>query len=244
LIDLGMRKGELVTASTPTDRTNDESDLRDTIARAQRGDIDAFNVLVERFQRAAFVVALRMLGERELAADVTQDAVLAAYRNIGRFRGGSFRVWLLRIVTNLCLDHWRAQQRRPTVSLDAILAPSDESGGESAPHAVASLVAREGDPAALAEQRELQAAIQTALLAVPEEQRLAVVLCDVEGLSYEEIAQVTQTNIGTVKSRLARGRARLRDVLLRQPELLPRAYRHHSRGEPPTAPGSVPPGTP
>lgn len=231
-----------MTAPAPNDHPNDESDLRDTIARAQRGDIEAFNVLVERFQRAAFVVALRMLGEREVAADVTQDAVLAAYRNIGRFRGGSFRVWLLRIVTNLCLDHWRAQQRRPTVSLDAILAPGDEHGSDSATHSIPALVAREGDPAALAEQRELQKVIQAALLTIPEDQRVTLVLCDVEGLSYDEIAQVTQTNIGTVKSRLARGRARLRDALLRHPELLPRAYRHDRKGEPPAAPGSVPTG--
>jgi RNA polymerase sigma-70 factor (ECF subfamily) len=239
-----MRKGQLVTAPAPPNRPQDESDLRDAIARAQRGDIDAFNVLVERFQRVAFVVALRMLGEREVAADVTQDAIVAAYRNIGRFRGGSFRVWLLRIVTNLCLDHWRAQQRRPTVSLDVLLAPGEEHSGDHAAHGMPTLVAREGDPAALAEQHELQAAIQAALLAVPEEQRLAVVLCDVEGLSYDEIAQVTQTNIGTVKSRLARGRARLRDALLRQPELLPRTYRHDPKGDPPAAPGSPPSGRP
>jgi RNA polymerase sigma-70 factor, ECF subfamily len=229
-----------VTATQPPPHPNDESDLQPVIARARGGDVDAFNVLVERFQRAAFVVALRMLGDRDLAEDVTQDAVLAAFRHIGQFRGGTFRVWLLRIVTNQCLDYWRAQQRRPSVSLDVILAPSTEDSGGDAARNDAALVDHAWDPAALAERHELQAFIERALLALPEEQRLAVVLCDVEGLSYDEIADVTQTNVGTVKSRLARGRARLRDLLSRHPELLPRSYRHDSRADqPPSTPGNA-----
>jgi RNA polymerase sigma-70 factor (ECF subfamily) len=230
-----------VASSDPPERSGDESELELIIARARAGDVDAFNVLVERFQHAAFVVAVRMLGDRDLAADVTQDAVLAALRNIRRFRGGAFRVWLLRIVTNLCLDHWRAQQRRPSVSLDLILASGAEESGSQAARGDDALVDHTGDPVDLAERRELHAAIQRALLALPEEQRLVVVLCDVEGLSYEEIAQVTQTNIGTVKSRLARGRARLRDLLARQPELLPRRYRQDSRADPPPSAPDRPP---
>lgn len=222
-------------ASDPPDRSGDERELAPTIARARGGDVAAFNVLVERYQHAAFVVALRMLGDRELAADVTQEAILAAFRNIGRFRGGTFRVWLLRIVTNQCLDFWRAQHRRPSVSLDLILAPSAEESTAEGARGDDALVDHTWDPVELAERHELQETIQRALLALPEDQRLVVVLCDVEGLSYEEIAQVTQTNIGTVKSRLARGRARLRDLLTRQPELLPRRYRLDSRADPPSA---------
>jgi len=145
-------------------------------------------------------------------------------------------VWLLRIVTNQCLDYWRAQQRRPSVSLDVLLAPATEETGGEAARNDAALIDPAWDPTMLAERHELQAFIERALLALPEDQRLAVVLCDVEGLSYDEIAEVTRTNVGTVKSRLARGRARLRDLLLRHPELLPRAYRHDSRGDQPRVP--------
>lgn len=202
----------------------DESDLQPVILRARAGDVAAFNLLVERFQRQAFGVALRMLGEREQAADATQDAIVSAFKGMGRFRGGSFRVWLLRIVTNQCLDVLRAQARRRNVSLDAMLDPAGDEGSHS-PNIFADAA---WDPAQLAEQHELQELLQRGLLTLPEDQRLTVVLSDIEGLSYEEIAEVMQTNTGTVKSRLARGRARLRDFLVRHQELLPRTYRHHS----------------
>jgi RNA polymerase sigma-70 factor (ECF subfamily) len=226
----------IVTPTQPPAPPNDESELQTVIVQARAGDVDAFNVLVERFQRAAFIVALRMLGDRDLAQDVTQDAVLSAFRHIKQFRGGSFRVWLLRIVTNQCLDYWRAQQRRPSVSLDVILTPGMEDSGADAARNDAALIDPAWDPTVLAERHELQAFIERALLALPEDQRLAVILCDVEGLSYDEIADVTRTNVGTVKSRLARGRARLRDLLLRHPELLPRVYRPDLRGDQPRTP--------
>jgi RNA polymerase sigma-70 factor, ECF subfamily len=219
-----------------------EDDLRDVIARAQRGDVAAFNILVERFQRVAFGVALRIVGDQDLAADVTQEAILAAYKALGRFRGGSFRVWLLRIVTNQCLDALRARKRRPTISLDQLVAPADEerAGGMHE----AALIDDAWDPVAMAEQSELRAYVQHALLTLPEDQRIAVVLSDVEGLSYEEIAAITQTQLGTVKSRIARGRARLRDTLSQRPELLPRSYRHTSRADPPTDTERGTPGIP
>jgi RNA polymerase sigma-70 factor (ECF subfamily) len=230
---------------TPPDNANDaahdESDLQPVIARARMGDVAAFNTLVERFQRAAYTVALRMVSNPEVAADITQDAVLAAFKGMVRFRGGSFRVWLLRIVTNQCLDYWRAQKRRPSVSLDMLVAPeSDEPGADSA-RGDAALVDHAWDPATLAEQRELHELLQRALLTLPDDQRVTVILSDVEGLSYEDIAAVTQTQVGTVKSRLARARARLRDYLRHHAELLPRAYRHQFRADqPPPTPGSTP----
>ena len=223
------------TPHNPSDAQRDESDLPPIVARACAGDVAAFNLLVERFQRSAYIVALRIVGDPDVAADITQDAVLAAFKAIRRFRGGSFRVWLLRIVTNQCLDYWRAQKRRPSVSLDALLMPDSEEPGAEAARGDTALIDHAWDPATLAEQRELQAVIQHALLSLPDDQRITVVLSDVEGLSYDEIAEITQTQVGTVKSRLARARARLRDVLSRHPELLPRAYRHHSRADPPPA---------
>ena len=206
---------------------DDQLDL--LIARARGGNVEAFNTLIGYYQGAAFGVAFRILGERELAADATQEAIFAAFRAIGRFRGSSFRVWLLRIVTNQCLDELRSRKRRPVVSLDALLSPGADEVGEAA----AQPADETWDPAGRAEQRELTALLNRLLLDLPEDQRIAVVLCDVEGLSYDEIAEVTQTNLGTVKSRIARARARLRDLLEHHRELLPRTYRRAPMGEPP-----------
>ena len=224
--------GDTPSVPDPSER---EDDLRDAIVQAQRGDVVAFNLLVERFQRAAYSVALRMMGHPEQAADVTQDAILAAYRGIGHFRGGDFRVWLLRIVTNRCLDALRKRKRHPTVSLDELLTPvaADGSFASVQASAVAALSDDAWDPAALAESHELHDYLQRGLASLPEDQRIAVILSDVEGLSYEEIAEITQANLGTVKSRISRGRARLRDYLRQHPELLPPNYRQSTRTDPP-----------
>jgi RNA polymerase sigma-70 factor (ECF subfamily) len=205
--------------------TPDDDDQRALVRRAQAGDIEAFNELINRYQRVAYSVALRLLGDPDLAADATQDAMISAFRSLGSLRGGSFRLWLLRIVTNQCLDCLRARQRRPTVSLDALTAGSDDASR------AVELPAVDGDPAALAEQRELRELVQRGLLTLVEDQRVAVILSDVEGFSYEEIAAITQANVGTVKSRIARGRARLRDWLSRYRELLPHSYRRLSEDD-------------
>ena len=199
----------------------DEAQL---IARSQRGDVNAFNSLVLRYQQTTYNVVLRMLGDRDLAADVTQDAFLAAFRAISSFRGGSsFRAWLLRIASNLACDHWRRTNRHPLESLD-VLTDEDE------PHAanmLNTLAASETEvnPEEFLLNSELQAVISRGLQELPLEQRVAVILCDIEGLSYEEIAASTQTSLGTVRSRIARGRARLRNYLYQHRELLPRSYR-------------------
>jgi RNA polymerase sigma-70 factor (ECF subfamily) len=190
------------------------------IAQAQRGDVESFNALVRLYEGRVYNLSYRMLGDPDSAADAAQEAFLNAFRNIRSFRGGSFRSWLLRIATNACYDLLRARQRRPSTSLDA--APEDD--GDASPLQIAD-TAESPDEFAL--RRELAAAIQQALGALPEEQRVIVILCDIEGLPYEEIAQITGTNLGTVKSRLSRGRARLRDAL-QAGELLPSKYRHEN----------------
>ena len=194
------------------------------ITRSQKGDVNAFNQLVLYYQQSAYNVVLRMLGNRDAAADVTQDTFIAAYRAIQSFRGASsFRSWLLRIASNQACDYWRRANRHPQDSLDSVM-DDDE------PHDAGLLNALvETEQAANPEEfllnQELQELIQKGLQELPLDQRIAVILCDIQGLSYEEIAASTQTTLGTVRSRIARGRARLRGYLYKHRELLPRNYR-------------------
>jgi RNA polymerase sigma-70 factor (ECF subfamily) len=148
----------------------------------------------------------------------------------------SFRAWLLRIVSNGCYDFWRAQRRRPAESLDALLAGGDDAVGAVGQNAVEPELARSlgdaaWDPEGAALRSEVIAAIEAAVLRLPPEQRLVIILSDIQGLTYEEIARVADVPLGTVKSRIARARARLREALLRQPELFPRAERHDVRDQ-------------
>lgn len=191
---------------------------RRAILEAQRGDIQSFNTLVRLYEGRVYNLCYRMLGDGESAADASQDAFLSAYRNIRNFRGGSFRSWLLRIATNTCYDVLRARKRRPSVSLDSDA--DDES--DHSPLQIAD-AAESPDDATL--RRELAGEIQRNLALLPDEQRVVLILSDIEGMAYEEIATITGANLGTVKSRLSRGRARLRE-LLRAGELLPVRYRH------------------
>ncbi|HLJ82429.1 MAG TPA: sigma-70 family RNA polymerase sigma factor [Ktedonobacterales bacterium] len=192
------------------------------IARSQKGDTRAFNQLVEMYQSGAYALALRMLGDPEAAADVTQDAFFSAFRAINSFKGASFRAWLLRIVSNGCYDYWRAQGRRPATSLEAVL--EDDRDGEAVgqgsdvrlPRA---MIDPSWDPERVALKAEMIEQIQAALLQLAPEQRLAVILSDVQGMPYEEIARVMNTSLGTVKSRIARARTHLRGILVRQGEL-------------------------
>jgi len=194
------------------------------ITRSQRGDVNAFNQLVLYYQKITYNVVLRMLGDRDAAADVTQDTFMAAFRAMQSFRGGSsFRSWLLRIASNQACDYWRRANRHPQDSLDRMM---DEDEPHD-PGMLSTLIATEqaANPEEFLLNQELQELIQKALQELPLDQRIAVILCDVQGLSYEEIGASTQTTLGTVRSRIARGRARLRDYLYEHQELLPRNYR-------------------
>jgi len=186
------------------------------VALTQEGDLAAFNALVETYQGQVYNLCWRMLGLREAAEDATQEAFLAAYRNIRGFRGPSFRAWLLRIAANTAIDELRRRRRRPQVSLE-----TPASGSETA----LDLPDPSAGPEECALRREQARHIQAALLTLPLDQRLAVILSDVQGLSYEEVGQAMGSSLGTVKSRLSRGRARLRRYLLEQGELYPPGQR-------------------
>lgn len=191
------------------------------IRQAQKGDVAAFNSLVLAYQDQVYNVAYRIMGEPDAADDAAQETFISAYKKLETFRGGSFKSWLMRIVTNNCYDEFRRRKRQPQSSLDEMvenygpnpLLGSDESGPEE--HR---------------QQVELIQAVEDCLQHLPEEQRIAAVLCDVEGYDYNEIAEIMTTSLGTVKSRLSRARARLRDCLQEMRELLPVEYRLADRG--------------
>lgn len=182
--------------------------------RARDGDLPAFNELVVDYQSLVYNLCYRMLGQAQAAEDAAQEAFVSAWRNIGSLRGEAFRPWLLRIAANLCRDELRRRVRRPSSSLDTALEAGVPEPQDDDP-----------SPEDAALSSELRAGLEAALAQLPEEQRIAIVLCDVQGLDYAEIAGVMQTSLGTVKSRIARGRLRMREAMLKQPELLPGRFR-------------------
>jgi len=193
----------------------DAGALEAALRAAQRGDVASFNQLVHVHQRQVYNVCFRTLGNPEDAADAAQDAFLGAFRGLKTFRGPAtgFRPWLLRVAVNACYDQLRRRQRHPADSLDALGDDPDALGPEE----------RLPDPAPGPEAstmgQETARRIQDAIGTLPPEQRMTVVLCDVQGLNYEEVAQAMGVELGTVKSRLSRARARLREMLVeKEPE--------------------------
>lgn len=189
------------------------------IEQAKRGDVTAFNGLVLHYQQLVYNVAYRIMGEPQSAEDATQEAFISAYKALNRFRGGSFKSWLLRIVTNSCYDELRRRKRRPQSSLDELTADNES---------FAFLRNDTEGPEAHRQRVELLQVVERCLQELPDEQRIAAVLCDVEGYDYKEIAAVTRTSLGTVKSRISRARTKLRDCLRGFGELLPANYRLRS----------------
>jgi RNA polymerase sigma-70 factor (ECF subfamily) len=200
--------------------------LEAALHAAQRGEVAAFNHIVGVYQRQVYNVCYRTLGNAEDAGDATQDCFLSAFRGLKTFRGATsgFRGWLLRIAVNACYDQLRRRQRRPADSLDALAEPDEASAAD-----------RIADPEPSPEQQALSAEtkrqIERAMDHLAPEQRLTVVLCDIQGLSYEEAAQAMSVELGTVKSRLSRARAQLRDRLLADGELEGVAVRLQKRDQ-------------
>ena len=174
------------------------------IAAARRGDLNAYNALVLQFQDAVYSLAYRLMGDRDMAADAAQEAVIAAWRRLDTYRGGSFRAWLLKITANHCYDEFRRRKRAPSVSLEAVTGDDD---------AFLPIAAHDETPEQAVQRTELQRAIQNCLMALPPDQRAVAVLSDVEGFDYQAIAEQVGAALGTVKSRLSRARAALRDCL-------------------------------
>lgn len=193
---------------------------------AKDGDLNAFNRLVLEYQEMAFNLAYRLLGDQDSAADAAQNAFISAYRHLQSYRGGSFKSWVMRIVTNTCYDELRRQKRRPTTSLEPYDSDQDEE--------IESPYWLEDDgpsPETILESNELEAAIQECLQKMKPDFRAVVVMVDIQGMDYQEVSENTGTNLGTIKSRLARARGKLRDCLQYFRELLPASFRLEGEGK-------------
>jgi RNA polymerase sigma-70 factor (ECF subfamily) len=189
-------------------RTAPLPDEASLVGRAVGGDRSAFARLAEHYQSACYGLAWRLLGDADRAADATQDALFHAYGAIAGYRGGTFRSWLLRITANASYDILRRAQRRPTTEL-----PSPDEGAPELPDLAAVNPLRE------AARSEMYRHLERALQELPDDQRIAVVLCDVYGMDYGQVARLTESALGTVKSRIHRGRLRLRELLADHREL-------------------------
>ena len=189
------------------------------IQNALEGDLASFNSLVLHYQDMAYNVAYRIMGEHGAADDAAQEAFISAYQKLEQYRGGSFKAWLLRIVTNNCYDELRRRQRQPV----APLRPEMPDGER-----VEDPYWLEDDnplPEEHSEQSELQNAIQNCINALDRKFKVILVLVDVEGLDYQTAAEAAGTPVGTVKSRLARARERVQECLQGFWELLPETFR-------------------
>jgi RNA polymerase sigma-70 factor, ECF subfamily len=191
-------------------------DQQSLIERSLNGELNAFNQLVTDHQNLAYSVAYRLLDDTDAAGDAVQDSFIKAFRALDTFRGGSFKSWLMRIVTNTCYDVLRARQRHKTDSLEAF--PVEDEY-------IPALIDKRESPQQYVERQELAGIITLAIQHLPEDQQISLILCDIEGYTYEEIAEISSVAIGTVKSRISRARGKVRDYLIQHPELLPLTFR-------------------
>ncbi len=176
------------------------------LAKAKNGDIASFERLIEKHQKTAYNIALRTVGNEEDAKDLTQDALIKVYKNIHRFReDSSFTTWLYRIVVNTCKDEMK-KKKLSVISID-----KEVDTGES--QVKLEIPDESSSPERVLETAELNNVIQDAINTLPEQNRIAVVLRDIQGFSYEDISKLIDCPVGTVKSRINRGRKILRDIL-------------------------------
>jgi RNA polymerase sigma-70 factor (ECF subfamily) len=204
LITVTRSASPVVEDAHPSDAVDDPIQRRDLVLldQAREGNLEAFNSLVECYQDHLYALVARMVPDRDQAADAVQEAFLSAYRNMHRFRGGSVRSWLSRIAINAAMDQQRLRKRRPAQPYPEL---EDESWQPPA--------GPETDPERTTLHGERGRVLAAALAAITPDQRHAIVLYDVEGYDYAEIAELTGVSLGTVKSRIHRGRLALRDLL-------------------------------
>lgn len=183
------------------------------IKKSKNGDMEAFELLVRRYENKVYTVAYRFLGNHADASDLAQETFLRLYQALPGFRGdSSFMTWLYRITANACRDELRRQQRYHTVSLDSEAGNNNTQAFLQAPGHIPS-------PEEAVEKKEFNETIQQCLNNLSEEHRLVLVMREIQGMSYEEIAGVLNCSLGTVKSRLNRARQAFREIFSSKREL-------------------------
>jgi RNA polymerase sigma-70 factor, ECF subfamily len=204
LVIATRRAAPVVDDARPSDAVEDPIQRRDLILleQARDGSLDAFNSLVECYQDHLYALVARMVPDRDQASDAVQEAFFSAYRNLRSFRGGSVRSWLSRIAINAAMDQQRLKKRRPSQPYPEL---EDDTWQPPA--------GPEADPERIALHGERGRVLATALASITPDQRHAIVMFDVEGYDYAEIAEITGVSLGTVKSRIHRGRLALRERL-------------------------------
>ena len=203
----GTKQSGTLTMSLPETWGKTEEFDGDTqlVARALEGDLPSFERLVARYQNKIMGYATRMLSNREEAEDVTQEVFIKAYRSMDSFRGeSSFSTWIYRIATNLCIDRLRKKKRSPqqAYSLDEPMDKDEEKGGREIPDTST-------EPTRAVEKEELRQRVREMVAEMPEKLRAVLIMCDMQGMPYEDIAKVLNVPVGTVKSRLFHARADL-----------------------------------
>lgn len=189
------------------------------LKRAKKGDVEAFEQLIGQYQKKVFNIALRMIGNPEDASELAQEVFIRIYRSLANFKEeASFSTWIYRITTNVCLDEIRKRKNtHNTVSLDEEVSLEDgDVRMQVADH--------RPTPEAVVERNEVQRMVQEAIGQLSEEHRTALVLRDIQGMSYEEISRITQCPEGTVKSRINRARQSLKEILVKKRELFNEDY--------------------
>ena len=184
-------------------------DDRDLVGRARQGDREAFTQLIVQYQVPLYNMALRMVSSREDAADITQEAFLRAWEKIRSLRDAPFKSWLFQIAVNLCYDHFRRGRRLGVM-------PDEEEGGK-----IVGLGIAMPDPQERAEANERGRVVRESIEALEHDMRTALILRDINGMTYDEIAGMTGVPLGTVKSRIARARAQVQEQLQKHPGLFP-----------------------
>src|SRR6202521_315874 len=184
-------------------------DDRDLVGRARRGDPEAFTQLMMQYQVPVYNMALRMVGRPDDAADIAQEAFTRAWEKIRTLRDAPFKSWLFQIAANLCYDHFRRGRRY------GVMPEEDQTGN------VVGLGIATPDPQERAEANERNQLVRQSIQALEHDMRIAIVLRDVNGMAYDEIASVLRVPLGTVKSRIARARAQVQERLQQHPDLFP-----------------------
>lgn len=188
------------------------------LVKAKNGDLAAFEKLIENYQKKVYNIVYRMIGNPDDASELTQEVFIRVFRSIRNFKEESqFSTWIYKIATNICLDEFRKQKKHKVISLDEEI-KSDE--GEMKRQ----IEDNKPQPDIIAERNELKKTVRNAILALPDEYRIVIIMRDIKGLSYEEIAQITKCPEGTVKSRINRARKALKTILYSNKELLNEEY--------------------